>query len=99
MAQTGFPTSGSGVNSGITSSTQNSSSSSIMDTSQLPTTSDGSSSGQAIPSQQQFLTIVQDPYPPLCSSPELFDANNNNANNYDQLHGFIDCIEIDENRR
>lgn len=93
MAQTGFPTSGSGaVSSGITSI---SSSSSIMDTSQLPTTSDGSSG----PSQQQFLTIVQDPYPPLCSSPELFDANNNNASNYDQLHGFIDCIDIDENRR
>lgn len=75
---------------------------SIMDTSQLPKTSEGSkndNSGQAISShqvQQQYLTIVQDPYPPLCSSPELFDTNNNN---YDQLNGFIDCIDIDDSNR
>lgn len=35
---------------------------------------------------QQYLTIVQDPYPPLNSSPELFDEN----------MPIIDCIQIDE---
>jgi len=43
--------------------------------------------------QQQYLTIIQDPYPPLSSSPELFDNPNN-----DQLNYIIDCIEIDDNR-
>lgn len=48
----------------------------------------------ALASQQQYLTIVQDPYPPLSSSPEFMS----DANTYEQLHCIIDCIDIDDNR-
>ena len=36
---------------------------------------------------QNYLTIVQDPYPPLNSSPELFD---------NQVSNFMDCIQLDD---
>ncbi|RNA27614.1 hypothetical protein BpHYR1_052974 [Brachionus plicatilis] len=34
-----------------------------------------------------YLTIVQDPYPPLNSSPEFYD---------DPMSNLIDCFQIDE---
>lgn len=38
-------------------------------------------------SNQPYLTIIQDPYPPLNSSPEFFD---------DQIPSIIDCIQMEE---
>nr|ASL70525.1 nuclear receptor [Brachionus calyciflorus] len=37
---------------------------------------------------QNYLTIIQDPYPPLNSSPEFFDD--------DQMSNLIDCIQMEE---
>ena len=40
----------------------------------------------------QYLTIVQDPYPPLNNSPELYDSNRLDS----QMSSFINCIDMSE---
>jgi hypothetical protein len=48
--------------------------------------------------KQQYLTIRQDPYPPISSSPEFLDTSNTSCfsnNNIDSnLPSIIDCIEM-----
>lgn len=46
-----------------------------------------SSSSQNV--YHQYLTITQDPYPPLSSSPEFLDSNM-----YEPLNSIMDCIDI-----
>ncbi len=40
----------------------------------------------------QYLTIVQDPYPPLNNSPEFYDSNRIN----EQMSSFINCIDMSD---
>ncbi len=43
-------------------------------------------------SNQQYLTIIQDPYPPINSSPELYDSTDGNSFN---AH-LIDSLDMNE---
>jgi hypothetical protein len=51
---------------------------------------------QTVTSQQlqnvNYLTIVQDPYPPLNNSPELYDSNRLDSH----MSSFINCIDMCE---
>ena len=44
--------------------------------------------------KQQYLTIRQDPYPPISNSPEFLINNNSSGMSDTQMSSIIDCIEM-----
>lgn len=52
----------------------------------------GTESGQF--QNQQYLTIIQDPYPPLNCSPEFYDSAD--GNNFTTQMSMMDCIDMNE---
>ena len=42
-----------------------------------------------------YLTIVQDPYPPLNNSPDFYEVAGGVAFNHNQMN-FIDCIDMND---
>jgi hypothetical protein len=65
----------------------------------LPSTSIAYSNGMSHYKGSNYLTIIQDPYPPLNNSPDFFDnssytiANDMNA---ETMPSIIDCIEMED---
>jgi hypothetical protein len=44
----------------------------------------------------QYLTIIQEPYPPLNHSPELFEINQMYSHDMGHISSVIDCINMNE---
>jgi hypothetical protein len=53
-----------------------------------------SSSSLIASSNQQYLCIVQDPYPPLNCSPDFYDSTD--STNFAAQMSMIDCIDMNE---
>ena len=48
----------------------------------------------SIYTNQQFLTITQDPYPPINCSPDFYDSTDGNS--FSASMSMIDCIDMNE---
>jgi hypothetical protein len=48
--------------------------------------------------QMNYLTITQDPYPPLNNSPDFFEYSNGmtSGGNSEQMPSIIDCIDMED---